>query len=457
MKQSLRPVTGSLQRVSSSFASPPSFAWTQRRVVLAVGSFLGAAALSLVLLSARQAAAEDNAVVARVGPLTITQAELHARLSKLPRIQLALLGKDDAEIKRTFLEKVLIPELLLSEGAKRRGLTDQPDLHARIRDAYRSALLATLRDEATASVTDDDVKAFFEANRARFEAKERIQIWRILTASKEDAQKIIAEAKQTTPEKWMTLAREKSLDKATNQRGGNLGFLDETGGSSEVAVRADPLLFAAAKKVKDGELVTEPVPEGEKWAVVWRRGSTPAVARSLSSEAQSIRQLLIRQRTEAAAKAIVDEGRKHLVKEVEPTLTAIVVVGKTGEVATRQKSGVTPKAPGKPRPSAVPGQGLRLRRLPRSSLTILVRARPCPSMLVWPRLCSPAWKRPSAIPSTPTRRPIGPRSSSAATTTPAFSPRRWGSATRSSRWKKSPTAFGAAKCASSRKPICPAS
>jgi peptidyl-prolyl cis-trans isomerase C len=365
MKQSASPSTASSRRPSSAPTRAP------RQLVVVAGSLLGAAALSLALFSPRAASAEDNAVVAHVGPLTITQGELHARLSKLPRMQLALLGKDDAEIKRAFLEKVLIPELLLSEGAKKRGLTEQPDLHARIRDAYRSALIAKLRDEATASVTDDDVKAFFETNRARFEAKERIQIWRISTATKEDAQKIIAEAKQTTPEKWMALARERSLDKATNQRGGNLGFLDDTGGSSEVAVKADPLLFAAAKKVKDGELVNEPVPEGDKWAVVWRRGSTPAVARSLSSEAQSIRQLLIRQRTESAAKAIVDEGRKSLVKEVEPTLTAIIEVGKTGEVATRKKAGVTPKAAGKPRPSAVPGQGLRLRLLPPPRLSML--------------------------------------------------------------------------------------
>lgn len=355
-----------LHKTPTSTSSP--WGARSRAFVAALGVLV---VCGLVSFDAHEAAAEEDIVLARVGPLTITQRQFQARISKLPRMQLALLGKDDAEIKRAFLEKVLIPELLLSEGAKKRGLVEQPDVRARVRDTYRSALIAKLRDDATASVTDDDVKAFFEQNRARFEAKERIQVWRILTASKEDALKIIAEAKQAPPDKWMALSRDKSLDKATSQRGGNLGFLDEGGGSSEPAVRADPLLFAAAKKVKDGELLTEPVPEGDKWAVVWRRGSTPAVARSLSSEAPSIRQLLIRQRTESAAKTIVDEGRKSLVKEVEPTLTAIVEVGKGGEVATRKKEGVTPKAPGKPRPSAVPGQGLRLAKLLRPSLSML--------------------------------------------------------------------------------------
>lgn len=319
-----------------------------------------AATLAAVAASGTPSAlAQDSQVVARVGAVAITQKDLTARLVRVPRMQLALLGADDAAIKRAFLEKVMIPEILFSESAKKRGLADKPDVRARVRDGYRTALYAKLREDAVNAVSDDDIAKFHADNKARFEAKERIQVWRILTASQADAEKVLAEAKKASPERWMAMARERSVDKATNERGGNLGFLDADGQSNEVAVKADPLLFAAAKRVKDGDVVPDVVPEGTQFAVVWRRGSTPAVARSVSTEAPAIRQLLVRQRTESAAKAILDGLRKDLVKEVEPALTSVIEVSKSGEVAARKRQGVVPKAPGKPRPSAVPGQGFR--------------------------------------------------------------------------------------------------
>jgi peptidyl-prolyl cis-trans isomerase C len=435
------------------------------RSLRVVPALVALAILAGAVFSAPEASADDAQIVAKVGSIVITQADLRNRLTRVPRLQLALLGDDDATIKRAFLEKVMIPEILFSEGAKKRGLADKPDVRARVRDTYRTALLAKIREDVTTGLTDADVQKFYEENRARFESKERIQIWRILVESKEDAQKLLEEAKKASPEKWMTLSREKSLDKATHERGGNLGFLDENGQSNEVAVKADPLLFAAAKKVKDGELVNDPVPEGGKWAVVWRRGSTPAVARGVEAEGQGIRQMLVRQRTETIAKDIVATLRKDVVKDVEPTLTSIVEVGKAGEVATRKRTGVTPKAPGKPRPSAVPGQGLRLARNARTrpseacakstgsgeSFPIVPPAGQLVSMLAAP------WKRPSATPSTPTPTRTGRRSSSAATTTPGSSPRRSASATRSSPSKRSPPACVVARCASSPRQRCLAS
>lgn len=311
------------------------------------------------LVSSPEAAADDAQIVAKVGPVAITQADLRARLSRVPRMQLALLGNDEASIKRAFLEKVMIPEILFAEGAKKRGLADKPDVHARVRDTYRMALLGKVREDVGAAVTDADIQKFYDENRGRFEARERIQIWRILVNTKEEAQAIIDSTKTVTPEKWMTLAREKSQDKTSHERGGNLGLIDADGQSNEAAVKVDPLLFAAAKKAKDGEIVQEPVPERGGFSVIWRRGSTPAVARGVEAEGQGIRQLLVRQRTESQAKELVAKLRADLVKDVEPGLTSVVEIGKSGEVATRRKQGVTPKAPGKPRPSAVPGQGLR--------------------------------------------------------------------------------------------------
>src|SRR5690349_24765067 len=104
-------------------------------------------------------------------------------------------------------------------------------------------------------------------------------LWRILVGSKEDAQKLLENAKQDlSPKHWNELARDKSLDKSTSLRGGNLGFAEPDGKTSDPNVTVDQALLRAAEKVKDGELVPEPIAEGSSWAIVWRRQSQKAIS-----------------------------------------------------------------------------------------------------------------------------------------------------------------------------------
>ena len=125
----------------------------------------------------------------------------------------------------------------------------------------------------------EEIAGFYAQNLARFDTPERIGVFRILCSSEAEAKEVIAVARGSSGlTRWKELARDKSLDKATAYRSGNLGFLAADGTSSEVSVRVDPALFAAASRVRDGEIVAEPVAEGPAFAVVWRRGSTPASA-----------------------------------------------------------------------------------------------------------------------------------------------------------------------------------
>ena len=80
-------------------------------------------------------------------------------------------------------------------------------------------------------------------------------------------------------------------------------------------VRVDPALFRAAQAVKDGQFVPEPVKEGEKFAVVWRRGSLPAKARTVEQERESMQNLLERRRADDAHAALVLKLRAEFVKD----------------------------------------------------------------------------------------------------------------------------------------------
>lgn len=316
-------------------------------------------ALAALLGVATTARAAGEEVVVKVGEASMTRAEIEKRLAHMPRMQLATLGSTDAQIAEKYVRDVVVPELVMGE-AGRKKLAERPDLRLKIHEVYRAALMNALQKEVAESVTTAEIQAYYAANRDKFVSPERIQIWRILVPSHDDAAKIIADAKAPGGDKkWTEVARERSVDKATNERGGNLGMIAADGSSNEPTVKVDPALFAAAKGVKDGEIVPQPVAEGPGFAVVWRRGSTPAVTRSVEMESQTIKQMLQRTRMEAKVKDLLATLRKDQVHDENPTLTGQIELSQNGELVPRKRPGVTqPRAAGKPQPSAVPG-GLR--------------------------------------------------------------------------------------------------
>ena len=297
-------------------------------------------------------------VVAKVGSRSVTARAFVQRLSTVPDFQLATFGASPQEIKRNFLEQVVVRDELFAQGAEAKRLDQVTRARERIDHALRTARINLLKENI--DVTSGEVASYFAENRARFEAPERIAVTRILCATRTEAAGVLAEAKSNgTSQRWNDLAREHSLDKATSMRGGALGFLAQDGSSSEASVRADPALFAAASKVKDSEFVPEPIEEGKGYAVIWRRGSTPAVHRTLEEESGAIRQILVRHKLADAVKGLTDALRSAEKIEDHAELVDLIEVGPEGSVAQRKRPGIAKRRPaGSPAPSATPS-GLR--------------------------------------------------------------------------------------------------
>jgi peptidyl-prolyl cis-trans isomerase C len=307
-----------------------------------------------VLAPAHLASADgDDPVVARVGAIAVTRSDLERRLARVPAIQLATFGNGPAAIRRAFLEKVVVPELLLAQSARKGDVESRPDVRIRVLDAYRTSLIDAIKKESDQTIGPDDLTRYYAENREKFQTPERINLWRILVKTRDEAKQVLDDVKKPDGEKrWKEIARERSVDKATSERGGNLGFVGPDGQSNEVTVKVEAKLFEAAQKVKDGELVPIAIPEGEAWAVVWRRGSTPAVSRSIEQELGTIRTAVSRQRVETRSKELVERLRKEKVSDVSTDLLGMVDVTSTGDVGPRRRPGMgKPKAPGKPQPN----------------------------------------------------------------------------------------------------------
>jgi peptidyl-prolyl cis-trans isomerase C len=262
--------------------------------------------------------------VAKVGSEAVSAESLIRRLAKIPDFQRAALGNTPELLKRKVLETELIPDLLYAQEAARLKLDAEPSAQRRTRELLRDALERELRQETAARspVTADEIKAYFEANRSRFETPRRVHVWRILTDDEALAKKIIADSKAVDGiQHWSQFARDNSLDKATHLRNGDLGFVHPDGKTDTPTLRVDPALFAAADKLSDGELSPEPMKEASHFAVLWRRGSSKGITRTVAQEENSIRQVLERKRVEQARDELLGALRtKYLTANNEALL-----------------------------------------------------------------------------------------------------------------------------------------
>ncbi|MDF3072280.1 MAG: peptidyl-prolyl cis-trans isomerase, partial [Polyangiaceae bacterium] len=223
----------------------------------------------------------------------------------------------DAARRRAVVEKLLVPELQGAAEARARGIDKKPRTADRIKELYARAMGAELARLTLTNdpVTDADVQKYFDEHRERFETPRRVRIWRILVNDEALAKKIIAESRGAGgPAKWRAFARDSSLDSATKFRDGDLGFVRPDGQTETPQLRVDPELFAAVDKLRDGELLAEPLRLASGIAVVWRRGSLPAISRTVAQEAPAIRTLLTRERQEGARKKLLSELRAQRVK-----------------------------------------------------------------------------------------------------------------------------------------------
>jgi peptidyl-prolyl cis-trans isomerase C len=272
-------------------------------------------------------ASRRDAVVAVVGAApasrSITAAELEDRIASMPGFQRVSFGPTADAIRRRVLDEVLVRDALLALAADAARLASEPAVAHAIDRAESGAAVRAIRDTLgpVSSVPMADVRAYYDRNRARYDAPERYRIWRILCKTRDEAQDVLAAAIASgTPKTFAQLARDHSQDKATALRSGNLGFLSEDGESTEPGLRVDAAVVRAAQGVRDGDIVRTPVVEGEFFSVVWRRGTLAAQKRTVDDVAPSIREILWRQRVKEETDKLVLSLRAANVHDLHEDL-----------------------------------------------------------------------------------------------------------------------------------------
>lgn len=327
--------------------SPRTCAFLAGVLAVSAAALPGATARAESTTSSSASAGAGGDIVARVGSRVITAGDLERRIASVPLFQLRGFGKSPEEIRRNFLERVMIREQLLSQGAEDRKLAERADVQDRVRSVLRGMLLSQVRSETQIGkpISETEVRAYYDENRAKYNAPPRVAIWRIVLGSRDEAARVIEDLKKDlSPKRWTDITREKSLDKTNNMRSGNLGFVNPDGTTSEPEVKIAPEILAAVAGVKDGELVPEPVKDGDRFDVLWRRQSMRAVARTLEQEELSIRQIISHTKIEDALKTLIEDLRRDYLKESSPELVDQVDISASGELQQQRRPGTLPSA-----------------------------------------------------------------------------------------------------------------
>jgi len=167
------------------------------------------------------AAREDSGeVIATYGSHKLTSGQVMRELERLPppsRTYLAV-----PERKRQFVDNMIMNDLLFDEG-RQAGYDRDSEIERQVEDLRKRLVVQRVmrQYQSPPTITDEQVKAYYDANPDIYSTTQ-IHASHILVKDEETAKQIRDELR-AHPEKFADLAKEKSIDTSSAQKGGDLG------------------------------------------------------------------------------------------------------------------------------------------------------------------------------------------------------------------------------------------
>lgn len=232
--------------------------------------------LGLALVAGGPALAQD--IAGRAGGVAVSADEVKAWLGGLPDAERSALAADPDALARAV--RTYMAERLLLKAARDEGFDTRPDVAARLaraRDALLMDLFLQSKDGAAAAApSQDEVRALYEASKAKLVEPPRTRLAQVFIAApagqassaKLDEVTLKLKTKGATSEAgFAALAKAYTDSKVEAARGGEIGWLAEPS--------IDPGIRAALQDLKPGS-VTAPVRLANGWHIVRLMERKPA-------------------------------------------------------------------------------------------------------------------------------------------------------------------------------------
>src|SRR5881398_73123 len=163
--------------------------------------------------------ATSGEVVARYQGRQLTADEVRKEMERLPAPSRAYVTAP--ERKRQFVENLILNDLLFDEG-KKAGYDRDPEIERQVNDLRKRLVVQRVmrQYQTPPEVTDDQARAYYDENPTLYSTTQ-IHASHILVKDEDTAKQILAELKEH-PEKFADIAKEKSTDTGSAQKGGDL-------------------------------------------------------------------------------------------------------------------------------------------------------------------------------------------------------------------------------------------
>jgi len=269
------------------------------RQVLVFGLTIALAAYAAAPSIADEAAATDgngSRVLATVNGETITEAEFNMILSAASENPADV----SAEDKMSLIEQV-VDMMLVAQAGEKANVQDNPDYKREMKLIRQQQIYKYyLTDEIVnkTEVSDEEISAYYNANRDQFMEVESVSVSHIQVDTREKAEEI--KARLDAGEDFAELAKAESIG-AGSDRGGHLGTI----GRGMLGYKE---FEDAAFALEEGQ-VSDPVKTELGWHIIKVGEHKKAMPKPLDEVKDGIKAMLLNQKQEQAYKEMVEKLR----------------------------------------------------------------------------------------------------------------------------------------------------
>lgn len=255
-------------------------------------------------------AAQARQPLAKIGDTTITVgdfAEDLASKGSFIRTRYA-----SPERRREYLDQMIRFELLAQE-AERRGYDDLPEVdRTRKQIMIRRFLEQRFDQGGPETISQDDIRAFYESHGSEFNTPEQVRASHILVRDRATAERVLAQLQESPADLrlYRQLADEHNIDTETRNRFGDLRFFSRPAERTEGEPVVPPAVAEAAFSIERIGGFHPTLVESELgFHIVKLTGRRAAMHRTLEEAERPIRNRLWRERREAAIQELIDRLR----------------------------------------------------------------------------------------------------------------------------------------------------
>ena len=165
---------------------------------------------------------DNGTTLVTIGKDKITVEEFNKELDKIPTNMKMLVATQTG--KKNYLDRLIIKKLLLGE-AKKEKIEGEKEFQERLGDIKEQLIIESLLKKklsADTSLTDADLKKYYETNKENFKRDREINTRHILVKTEEEAKQI--QARIQKGEDFKELAKKYSIDPQAGANGGELGY-----------------------------------------------------------------------------------------------------------------------------------------------------------------------------------------------------------------------------------------